>query len=80
LELKIMEVLWKTSPTDVRTVRARLKDHGLAYTTVQTVLNILHRKGKLARQLQGREFLYQPMLSRPQAIRQDVVHFCEFRE
>jgi predicted transcriptional regulator len=77
LELKIMEVLWKTGPTDVRTVRARLKDHELAYTTVQTVLNILHRKGKLARQLHGRGFLYQPILSRPQVIRQDEVQLLE---
>jgi BlaI family transcriptional regulator, penicillinase repressor len=57
LELEIMEVLWKTESADVRTVRARLKDHEAAYTTVQTILNVLQRKEKVTRRLQGRGYL-----------------------
>ena len=33
-------------------------DQPLAYTTVQTMLNILNRKGKLKRELRGRAFVY----------------------
>jgi BlaI family penicillinase repressor len=43
-ELEIISVLWETGPANVQTVQQRLKRE-LAYTTVQTMLNILHRKG-----------------------------------
>jgi BlaI family penicillinase repressor len=77
LELEIMEVLWKTGPAAIRTVRALLKDHQLAYTTVQTMLNVLHRKGKVTRQLQGRGYLYQPVLTRQQAAAKAVVQVLD---
>ena len=44
----------------------------LAYTTVQTMLNILHRKGKVRRQLKNRAYLYRPVLSRKKAVTQAV--------
>jgi predicted transcriptional regulator len=48
--------------------------HGrdLAYTTVQTMLNVLHRKGKVKRQLKNRAFLYRPVYSRQKAVTQAV--------
>ena len=46
LELKIMQVIWKRGNSTVSAVQAELRPP-LAYTTVQTVLNILERKGKL---------------------------------
>ena len=48
LELEIMQVLWEAGPANVQTVQEQLK-RPLAYTTVQTMLNILHRKGMLCR-------------------------------
>jgi BlaI family penicillinase repressor len=72
LELQIMEVLWKTGPADVRTVRARLKDHELAHTTVQTMLKVLQRKEKVTRRLQGRGYLYQPVFTHQQAVAKAV--------
>ena len=45
LELEIMQVLWETGAANVQTVQQRLKRE-LAYTTVQTMLNILHDAGK----------------------------------
>jgi len=39
----------------------------LAYTTVQTMLNILERKGKLKRKLQGRAFEYRAVVSEDKA-------------
>ena len=48
LELEIMNVLWATGPANVAAVQEALPgDPPLAYTTVQTMLNILHRKGKV---------------------------------
>jgi predicted transcriptional regulator len=72
LELEIMNVLWQTGPANVQTVQANFKSRELAYTTVQTMLNILHKKGKVKRQLKDRAFLYRPVLSRQKAVAQAV--------
>jgi predicted transcriptional regulator len=57
LELQIMQVIWKLGPSNVNAVQEGLEQQ-LAYTTVQTMLNILHRKGKLKRRLRGRAYEY----------------------
>jgi len=57
LELQIMQVIWKQGASTVTAVQEALPQD-LAYTTVQTMLNILHRKGKLKRELHGRAFAY----------------------
>jgi predicted transcriptional regulator len=57
LELQIMQVIWKLGPSNVNAVQDGLEQE-LAYTTVQTMLNILHRKGKLKRKLRGRAYEY----------------------
>jgi predicted transcriptional regulator len=72
LELEIMNVLWETGPAAVQTVQAKLKGRELAYTTVQTMLNVLHRKGRVRRQLKDRAYLYRPVLSRQKAVTQAV--------
>jgi len=70
LELEIMNVLWETGPANVQTVQAHLTGRTLAYTTVQTMLNVLHRKGKVKRRLKDRAYLYQPVVSRQKAVTQ----------
>jgi BlaI family penicillinase repressor len=70
LELEIMKVLWEAGPGAVEAVRARLPGSPkLAYTTVQTMLNVLHRKGKVRRTLRGRAYEYRPVVSREKAAR-----------
>ena len=63
LELEIMHVLWEHGSANVQTVQRNLKRE-LAYTTVQTVLNILHRKAKVRRAMKDRAYFYQPVVSR----------------
>jgi len=72
LELEIMNVLWESGPGNVQTVQANMKGRDLAYTTVQTMLNVLHRKGKVKRQLKDRAYIYRPVLSRQKAVAQAV--------
>ena len=73
LELEIMKVLWETGPAAVQTVQEHLApERKLAYNTVQTMLNVLHRKGKARRELQGRAYVYEPVVSRAQAAGQAV--------
>jgi predicted transcriptional regulator len=66
LELQIMQVIWKLGPGNVNEVQAGLEQQ-LAYTTVQTMLNILHRKGKLKRKLKGRAYVYSATVSEANA-------------
>jgi len=69
LELKIMQVIWRLGGSTVTAVQAELKPP-LAYTTVQTMLNILERKGKLRRTLEGRAYVYSAVVSEDKAMGQ----------
>jgi predicted transcriptional regulator len=71
LELRIMQAIWRLGTSTVAEVQAEL-DPPLAYTTVQTVLNILERKGKLKRELEGRAFLYSAKVSEEKAVGQSL--------
>jgi predicted transcriptional regulator len=71
LEMKIMQVIWKIGSCTVSTVQEQLKPP-LAYTTVQTMLNILERKGKLRRELEGRAYLYSARVSEEKALGQSL--------
>ena len=66
LELQIMQVIWKRGASTVSAVQQGLAQD-LAYTTVQTMLNILLRKGKLKRELQGRAFTYSATVTEAKA-------------
>jgi len=78
LELEIMKVLWAAGSASVQEVQQSLgPTRKLAYNSVQTMLNILWRKGKVQRSRQDRAFRYVPCVSRLQAIREalrDLVH------
>lgn len=66
LELRIMQVLWADGPSSVQSVQRRL-DSELAYTTVQTMLNVLQRKGHVTRALVGRAYQYKAIRDRESA-------------
>lgn len=71
LELKIMQVIWRRGASTVSDVQSEM-EQPLAYTTVQTMLNILERKGKLERELQGRAYVYRAKVSEEKAIGQSL--------
>ena len=66
LELQIMQVIWREGAGTVADIQESLASE-LAYTTVQTMLNILCRKGKLKRELRGRAFVYKPAVTHAKA-------------
>lgn len=72
LEERLMSILWEHHPLSVRDVCTRVKRSKLAYTTVMTTLDRLHRKGLLARTKQGNAFLYLPALDRAEYQRRVV--------
>ena len=66
LEAAIMELLWDAGGSRlVRDVVSDLRpQRSLAYTTVMTVMDNLHRKGWLIRERDGRAWRYAPAVSR----------------
>jgi BlaI family transcriptional regulator, penicillinase repressor len=69
LELKIMQALWSEGPCSVQQVQERLLPaDDLAYNTVQTMLNILHRKGRVRRALKGRAYVYRAASTREKVL------------
>ncbi len=76
LELKIMQVIWRFGSSTVGVVQEKLEPP-LAYTTVQTMLNILERKGKLRRELRGRAYLYSATVSEAKASGQGVLDLID---
>jgi len=65
LEWRVLEALWaRSGAASVRDLQPAFPE--IAYTTLMTTLDRLHRKNVLVRTKQGRAFFYQPKLSRPE--------------
>jgi BlaI family transcriptional regulator, penicillinase repressor len=62
LELEIMQVLWRLIACNVQNVQDAFGGR-LPYTTIQTMLNRHHRKGRVSRSLQGKAYKYLPVIS-----------------
>lgn len=63
LEARVLDALWaRACPTSVRDLQPQFP--AVAYTTLMTTLDRLHRKGLLAREKAGRAFLYAPRETR----------------
>ncbi len=63
LELRVLDAMWRRGgEVAVRDLQPDFP--GSAYTTLMTTMDRLHRKGALARRMQGRAFVYWPVSSR----------------
>lgn len=85
LEAEIMDRLWQWGrPATVREIVDDInRVRPVAYTTVMTVADILHRKGLLRRRKTGRAWLYQPEGSREEytaALMRDALGNTEDRQ
>jgi BlaI family transcriptional regulator, penicillinase repressor len=78
LERRLMRVLWESGAGNVQKVLQGLSgEPQLAYTTVQTTLNVLYRKGKVKRKLIGRAYEYRASVTQEAAdshALKDVLH------
>ena len=64
-EQAILEVLWELGEGSVRDVANELgRQKPVAYTTVLTMLGILHKKELVAFRQEGRAFIYRPTLTK----------------
>lgn len=74
LELQILNVLWERGALTVREVLEALPVQPQpAYTTVLTMMRLMHEKGYLTRREQGKAHLYQAKL-REQPVKQGLLH------
>ena len=63
LELRVLDALWaRDAAQSVRDLQSEFD--GVAYTTLMTTLDRLHRKGLLDREKAGRAFVYRPRYTR----------------
>ena len=63
LEKAVMERMWDGGECAVRDLHAEYNGK-LAYTTLMTTVDRLHKKGLLERRKDGKAFIYKPVLSR----------------
>ena len=58
-ELEILQLLWQLGPSTVRTVNDRLNQHReVGYTTSLKMMQIMHEKGIVTREEDGRTHVY----------------------
>lgn len=79
-ELEILKVLWVRGKASVREVQEDLnKTSGpVAYSTVQTLLNIMEdKKGLVRHAIEGRMFVYIPKKSSDRTIRELTKRFVD---
>lgn len=77
-ELEIMKVIWRLGGVTVRDVYDDLRDRRtIAYTTVQTMMNILEAKGHLKKQPGDKAQVYAPTRPQQQVVRSMVREFVD---
>ena len=73
LQLAIMHVLWACKEASSSQVHAALvNEHGLAPTTIATMLKKMEDKGVIRHRAEGRQFIYQPAVAE-EDVRQTMV-------
>jgi BlaI family penicillinase repressor len=78
VELEIMKVIWPLGRATVREVHDDLKRRrAIAYTTVQTMMNVLETKGHLKKQQGEKAQTYVPVRRQQQVVRSMVREFVD---
>jgi BlaI family penicillinase repressor len=73
LQLAIMRILWESAEATVVEVQNRLRpERDLAQTTIATLLTRLEKRGVVEHRLDGRQFVYRPLVTE-QEVRRSMV-------
>jgi BlaI family penicillinase repressor len=77
-ELEIMKVIWPRGQATIREVYVELCVHRtIAYTTVQTMMNILETKGHLTREPGEKANVYSPVRPQQAVVKSMVREFVD---
>lgn len=78
LQIAIMRVLWSRGEATVAEVQNALqRERGLANTTIATVLSRLEKRGLVAHDTRGRQYVYRTLFTEPEVRRGMVAEFME---
>ncbi|MGB1013331.1 MAG: BlaI/MecI/CopY family transcriptional regulator [Nannocystaceae bacterium] len=78
LQFSIMRVLWEQGEAAVNDVYEALREsHGLAPTTVATMLKKMEHKGVVCHRTVGRRFIYRPIVSERSVKRSMVAELAQ---
>jgi predicted transcriptional regulator len=73
LQFAIMRILWERAEATVLEVQTGLRpERDLAQTTIATLLSRLEKRGVVEHRLEGRQFVYRPLVSE-QEVRRSMV-------
>jgi len=77
-ELEVLKILWEQGPLSVRDVMHHMNGRpDRAYTTVMSLLSVMHDKGLLERRSRGKAFIYSAVADEHRtlsAMLSDLVH------
>jgi predicted transcriptional regulator len=77
-ELEIMKIVWPLGRATVRAIYERLRDRRtIAYTTVQTMMNILEAKGHLKKTRGDKAQVYVPVRPQQAVVKSMVLEFVD---
>jgi len=78
LQLAIMRVLWERKEATAAEVHAALlAERGLAPTTIATMLRKMEKKGVVAHRTEGRQFVYEPIVTESEVRRSMVAELTD---
>jgi BlaI family penicillinase repressor len=80
LQLALMRILWDRKEANSLEVHSELLAHEreLAPTTVATMLSRLEKKGLLTHRVEGRQFIYRPLLSEHEVRRSMLARLTDY--
>jgi BlaI family penicillinase repressor len=77
-ELEILHILWADGPSTVRQVHDKLSQgRDIGYTTALKLMQIMHEKGFLSREEDGRSHTYTALVSEEDTQRNLIDRFVE---
>ena len=63
-ELEILRLLWKKGPSTVRVINDAVSEkRDVGYTTTLKIMQIMHEKGLLQREKEGKTHIYSPAIT-----------------
>jgi len=77
-EWEVMAVVWEQAPVAASAVAGQLRDRKhWSLATVRTLLRRLVNKGALAQQIEGKRYIYTPLVSMKDCVHHESVSFWD---
>jgi BlaI family transcriptional regulator, penicillinase repressor len=77
-EWEVMAVVWQCAPVAATTIVEHLRERKQwSLATVRTLLRRLVNKGALAQELEGKRYIYKPLVSMPACVHQESDSFWD---